>query len=107
MAWIGYSEFGGAAHRLKLRDRAGRYHVLTLSPRVRTSSALQVKNWTLEGLGVTRLPEFLIRSELASGTLVQLLPDYSFAEPSLFALHSKDRYRPARLAALIAHLTAK
>lgn len=107
LAWIGYSEFGGTTHRLKLRDQSGRSHALELSSRVRTSSALQVKNWVLEGLGVTRLPEFLIRSELDSGALVQLLPEFSFAEPSLFALYARDRYRSARLRALIAHLTSR
>ena len=107
MTWIGYSEFGGTTHRLKLRDRDGRSHALQLTSRVRTSSALQVKNWAVEGLGVTRLPEFLIRGELVSGELVQLLPAYTFANPSLFVLYARDRYRPTRLRALISHLTAR
>lgn len=106
-AWIGYSEFGGTSLRLKLRDRLGRSHSLQLTSRVRTSSALQVKSWALAGLGATRLPEFFIRDELASGTLVRLLPTYTFAEPSLYALYARDRYRPTRLRALVSHLTAR
>jgi DNA-binding transcriptional LysR family regulator len=104
--WIGYSEFGGMVTRLKLRDQSGRTHAVDLLSRVRTSSALQVKSWAIEGLGVTRLPEFLISHDLASGELAQLLPRYTFAEPSLFALYARDRYRPMRLRALISHLSA-
>ncbi len=106
-AWIGYSEFGGTTLRLKLRDRLGRFHSLPLTSRVRTSSALQVKNWALAGLGATRLPEFLIRDELIAGALIQVLPSYTFAEPSLYALYARDRYRPTRLRALVSHLTAR
>jgi DNA-binding transcriptional LysR family regulator len=104
LKWIGYSEFGGMTQRLKIRDPNGRTHSLELTANVRTSSALQVKSWAIEGLGATRLPEFLIRDDIASGRLVSVLPQYTFAEPSLFLLYARDRYRPMRLRVLISHL---
>ena len=100
-AWIGYSGFGGARQSMVLRDSNGRRHEVTLECRVRTTAALQMKTWALAGLGVTRLPRLVVQTELGAGQLVRVLPDHSFEGPSLFALYPRDRYRPARVRALL------
>jgi len=71
---------------------------------VRTTSALQTKAWALAGLGVTRLPRLVVEPEFASGQLVRVLADHSFDGPSIFALYPRDRYRPARVRALLSLL---
>jgi DNA-binding transcriptional LysR family regulator len=103
-AWIGYAGFGGPQQALVLRDGAGRRHEAALECRVRTTSALQMKEWALAGLGVTRLPRLVVQTEFDRGQLVRVLPDHSFEGPSLFALYPRDRYRPARVRALLSLL---
>lgn len=106
-AWIGYAGFGGERQTLALWDEAGRRHEVSLNCRVRTSSAFQVRDWVLAGLGVTRLPLMLVDQHLAAGTLQRVLPRCRFEGPSLYAVYPRDRLRPARVRALLAHLQAQ
>ncbi len=105
-AWIGFAGFGSARQTLALRDAAGRRHDVPLDCRVRTSSAMQVRDWALAGVGVTRLPLMLVQDHLRAGVLVRVLPDHRFEGPSLFAVYPRDRLRPARVRALVAYLQA-
>jgi DNA-binding transcriptional LysR family regulator len=102
--WIGYAGFGGQSQVLSLSDQQGRKHPIDLACRIRTTSAVQVKDWVLHGLGVSRLPKFLVQAELVSGSLVQILPEFRFDEPSLFAIYARDRLRPMRIRVLLNHL---
>lgn len=106
-AWIGYAGFGGERQTLTLTDDAGQRHQIALTCRVRTSSAIQVRDWVLAGLGVTRLPMMLVQEHLATGALVRVLPRCRFEGPSLFAVYPRDRLRPARVRALLAHVQAQ
>lgn len=100
-AWIGYAGFGGERQVLTLRDESGTRREISLECRIRTSSALQVRDWVLAGLGVTRLPRMLVEHHLAAGELVRVLPTCWFEGPSLFAVYPRDRLRPARVRALL------
>ncbi len=106
-AWIGYAGFGGERQTLALTDEGGKRHQIALTCRVRTSSAIQVLDWVLAGLGVTRLPLMLVQDHLAAGTLVRVLPRCRFDGPSLFAVYPRDRLRPARVRALLALIQAE
>lgn len=106
-AWIGYAGFGGERQALALWDEAGRRHEVALACRVRTSSAFQVRDWALAGIGITRLPLMLVADALAEGRLMRVLPRWRFEGPSLHAVYPRDRLRPARVRALLAHLQAQ
>lgn len=106
-AWIGYAGFGGERQTLTLTDEGGKRHQIALTCRVRTSSAIQVRDWVLAGLGVTRLPLMLVQDHLATGALVRVLPRCRFEGPSLFAVYPRDRLRPTRVRALLAHIQAQ
>jgi DNA-binding transcriptional LysR family regulator len=106
-AWIGYAGFGGERQTLLLTDESGRRHQVALTCRVRTSSAIQVRDWVLAALGVTRLPLMLIEPQLAAGQLVRVLSQCRFDGPSLYAVYSRDRLRPARVQALLGHLQSR
>ena len=59
------------------------------------------------GLGIARLPDFIVDSEIASGKLVELLADWS---PDAIALHlmtPPSPLRPARVEAVIAFLAER
>lgn len=58
------------------------------------------------GEGAAMLPDFIAGEALADGRLVRLLPDWPFAPSSLSIVSPPSRLRPARVEALIAHLSA-
>lgn len=78
----------------------------TLNTRFRVNSSLAVKTAVLEGLGVASLPSIYVRQELESGTLVQLLPDWSGQERGLYVVYPEQREMSRKLRALLDHLSA-
>ena len=58
----------------------------------------------IAGLGIARLPGFIIGPHLQSGALVEILPDWAGAPLGLHLLTPPSALRPARVEALIAFL---
>ena len=58
----------------------------------------------LAGLGVARLPGFMIGPHLNTGALVELLPDWPAPAIGLYLITPPGKLRPARVEALIAFL---
>ncbi len=105
-AWIGSPAFGGMRQRLRLQDAGGRRHDLTMTCRIRTTAPTQQREWALAGLGITRLPRFLVEGDLAAKRLEQVLPGHRYEGPSLFAVYARENARSPRLRALLAHVQA-
>ncbi len=59
------------------------------------------------GLGIARLPEFIVGAALASGALVSILADWAPAPIGLHLLTPPSPLRPARVEALIAFLSMR
>ncbi len=60
--------------------------------------------WALEGRGLTYKSELDIRDSLASGALVEVMPDWVGRPMPLHALLPSQRFLPRRLQALVDHL---
>jgi DNA-binding transcriptional LysR family regulator len=58
----------------------------------------------LAGLGIARLPGFIIGPHLASGALEAILPEWNPPPTALHLLTPPGNLRPARVEALIAWL---
>ena len=61
----------------------------------------------LAGLGIARLPGFIVGPHLQAGTLVEILADWSGAPIGLHLLTPPSALRPARVEVLIAFLAAR
>jgi DNA-binding transcriptional LysR family regulator len=59
------------------------------------------------GLGIARLPEFLVGEDIRAGLLVPVLEDWSVSPVALHLLTPPGTLRPARVEALIDFLTAR
>ena len=79
--------------------------ILPLGP-LRADSGEALVPALLAGLGIARLPGFIVGSHLDSGALVELLPDWATPPIGLHLLTPPGRLRPARVEALIAYLAA-
>ena len=71
--------------------------------RVNNSEALLEA--TKQGLGITRLPDFIAKEEVKSGELIQLLPDYLMPEKSIYALYPEREHIPAKLRVFLDYIT--
>ena len=61
----------------------------------------------LAGIGIARLPDFIIGEHLASGALTEILPDWRPAEIGLHLLTPPSPLRPARVEALMTFLAER
>lgn len=59
------------------------------------------------GIGIARLPDFIVNPDLEKGTLVSVLPEWSDDNGGIHLLTPPGRHRPARVEALIAFLAAR
>jgi len=60
--------------------------VLPVAPRLSSNDMVVLKQSACVGLGLVALPEFMCRSEVQTGTLIQLLPEWVAAQSTLTAL---------------------
>lgn len=61
----------------------------------------------LAGLGIARLPDFILGDALETGRVVEILPDWAPAPVGLHLLTPPSALRPARVEALIDFLSAR
>jgi DNA-binding transcriptional LysR family regulator len=80
---------------------------------VRIASALCSNNGevlrtsALAGIGIANLPTFFVGPDIASGKLVQLLPDNPPPELGVFALYAPNRYLAAKTRVFIDFLSSR
>lgn len=82
-----------------LRDRAGKTHVYqpTAKAVVVADNASVLRALALQGSGVALLPEWLVRKDLAEGTLIDALPGYRFPQQGVHALYLPARHVPQKI----------
>ena len=61
----------------------------------------------LRGLGIARLPDFIVADALAQGTLRSLLDGYRAPDLGVFAVHPAGKHPPPKVTALIDFLAAE
>lgn len=91
-----------------LQDRHGKPHPYEPA----TSSQLTVDNASVlrelarRGAGVALLPDWLVRNDLADGTLIDALPGYRFPAQSIYALYLSQPHVPRKVRAWVDFMKA-
>lgn len=80
---------------------------LDLPYRFRVNTITASLSACLDGLGVAVLPEFICRTHLAEGHLVQLLPDWEMPLVPVSLVYPQRKLMPKRLRVLIDYLLAR
>lgn len=65
--------------------------------RVTTNQYTLVRRYALDGLGIARLPYYMVSDDLLQGKLVQLFPSYEIATHPLYLVYRKGGYTPKRI----------
>ncbi|WP_257255146.1 MULTISPECIES: LysR family transcriptional regulator [unclassified Endozoicomonas] len=80
---------------------------LRFEPTVRCDDFSMLMRMSIKGLGITELPEYMAKRELAKGTLINILPDWQFEPVDLYALYPSHRGSTPKVRALLNHLSTE
>ncbi|WP_447649201.1 LysR substrate-binding domain-containing protein [Pseudomonas abietaniphila] len=76
----------GGSPQWQLRGPAGSEVVVPIFPRFQSTDMISTKGAACANLGIAALPGYICRSEIAAGTLCQVLPDWMVADAKMTAL---------------------
>ena len=65
-----------------------------------------MRDAAIAGLGITVLPVFIVAKALASGQLINALPDACPVADTIYALYPRNGHLPKKVRAVIDHLVA-
>ncbi len=105
--------FALADYRTRWRFRSATSEPVDVpvSGKIIISNALSLRRAALDGLGPALLPDWLVRSDLAKGDLIDLLPGYEAAassfETAAWALYPSRSYLPLKVRCMIDFLRQK
>jgi DNA-binding transcriptional LysR family regulator len=74
---------------------------------LRTNDVEALAAATRAGMGIARVPDFLVAADIRRGTLRRVLPRFATRRVDVFAVYSQRRHLPARTRALLDFLTAR
>ncbi|MDD7973796.1 LysR family transcriptional regulator [Roseinatronobacter alkalisoli] len=89
---VTYAQFGARTWTLSGPDGT---ETIDVTGPLQTNEAYLLLRAALEGVGIAMLPTFAAAPHLAKGNLVQVLPGWTPAELSLYALYASRRNLPA------------
>jgi DNA-binding transcriptional LysR family regulator len=98
---VGLAMIWGGGLLLQSGDRE---IALPFAPPLRLGSHMAVRDAVVAGAGIAALPGLIARSEIASGRLVRVLPDWSTPRRAIYFLYPSAQSVTARLRAFIDHL---
>ncbi|MGE0279995.1 MAG: LysR family transcriptional regulator [Rhizobiaceae bacterium] len=84
----------------------GRVHTRTMASRVTVNNAEAYIACCLAGLGMIQIPAYDVRSDIARGELVEVMPQHRAAAMPISILYPHRRHIPTRLRAFTDWLTA-
>jgi len=79
----------------------GEPRTVRMNARLRTDSAATLRALVQHGAGISVLDQFSVEADLASGSLVRLLPQWSLATGGVYAVHPPGRHTPRKVRAFI------
>jgi len=87
--------------------RAGRQTVsATISGSLITDNIVMLRQATVDGIGLSRLPMSVARVDVEAGHLQQVLTDYTMGEANIFIVHPYRKHVPTKVRAVIDGLVA-
>jgi len=99
--------YAGAANREWRLSGPDGDHTLKVSGNYRANNGDGIVEAALAGVGVGIVPRFIASPHLASGRLLQILPEYTAPTRTLYAIFLPDRNLPERIRAFVRFLSQR
>ena len=90
-----------SSKEITLVGRDGTVQMLPISPVFIVEGVTSVRESVRDGLGIALLPDWLIKSELDSGTIVHVLPKWRARDLPIHVVYAGQRVLPTRVSAFI------
>ena len=103
---IDFVAMDGMPDRLSLTKGEIEETLTTIRGRVKVDNFAAVRTALIAGLGVQRLPRSVVAQDLQSGTLVELLPDWSIADLGIFGVWPDTSRRSSLTRMLVDYIAA-
>lgn len=87
--------------RWVFHDDSGAPHAVTVRGTLSANTGIALRAAAVGGMGIAVTAAFIVREQLASGALVQVLPGHTMAPRNLYALYPHGRHVPPKVRALI------
>ena len=81
--------------------RDGRTETVSVVGPVRANSSLALLTLARQGLGIARMPRFVVDDDLANGRLEQVLPDWSLPAQGIHVVTTARAHQPAKTRAFV------
>lgn len=90
-----------SSKEITLFNRDGASQTLGISPVLISEGVTSVREAARDGLGITLLPDWLIKDELEAGELVHVLPKWKARDLPIHVVYAGQRVLPTRVSAFI------
>lgn len=77
-------------------SRGSHSETVRLKPRLTANSSLALHQALLQGLGLARVPLFVVGTDLKQGRLVRVLPEWQLPDQGIFTLQTTREHVPVR-----------
>jgi DNA-binding transcriptional LysR family regulator len=103
--FIGYSYLPtGDVWKVKQNDSI---EGVKIRPRLRVNNGDTCRTAALQGLGITVQPSFIVGNDLATGKLIEILPEWHAEERGIYAVYPTRQHLPGKVRALVDYLADK
>lgn len=92
--------------RWDMLDPAGAPHTLELPVALSTNDLGMLREASLQGIGVARVPRYVVAEDLRASRLVEVLPGWTTEPRKVHSLHPSGRRVPARVRVFLDHVAA-
>ena len=80
---------------------------IRVRPRLRVNNGDTCRAAALRGLGIIIQPSFIVNDELASGKLIEILPEWHAEERRIYAVYPTRQHLSGKVRALVDYLADK
>jgi len=87
--------------KLNLKTKQGALFLVDCQPRLLVDDFVMLKQAIIDGLGIGVLPEYMVKNEIATGQLVNILPDWGMEAVDVYALYPKHRAKIPKVKAFL------
>jgi len=87
--------------RLPLQTKNNKSFTVDCTPRLLVDDFTILKQAILDGIGIGVLPEYMVKKEISSGEITQILPDWGMEDVDVYALYPRNRSKIPKVKAFI------
>lgn len=94
-SYIVYTDLGNREH-VTYQENGEEIHV-KVSGNLQTNNSEVLRSALLSGLGISRVPQWLVGDKLADGSLIEVLPEFQPGPTDIHVVYSPGRHLPSKI----------